>query len=95
MKELIRTKVNEFEIKDAITLEELEQQEVSKYIVSIEQLFEHAEKIELDDKRYSLFLNGVMLTYHLKEGVYRIYYQKQFIGLGIVKNGSLKRDVVV
>ena len=42
-----------------------------------------------------LFLNGVQLTHDLEDEVYRIYNNNNFIGLGIVKNKLLKRDIVI
>ena len=42
-----------------------------------------------------IFLNGVKLTYKLNDGIYRIYNSDKFIGLGIVENELLKRDIVL
>ena len=42
-----------------------------------------------------MFLNGVKLTYSLSEDIYRIYNNEHFIGIGILKNGLLKRDIVI
>lgn len=95
MKELIRTKVNDFTIEQAITIEELEIKKQNIEIITIEDLFKQNKAIYLDDRKYELFLNGVMLTYQLEDGLYRIYHNKQFVGLGVINNRLLKRDVVV
>lgn len=97
MSELIRTKVNEFTLIKSYTLEELEQnkENISKEIITIEELFKDSEKIVLNDRKCELFLNGVMLTYNLKDGIYCIYKEEQFIGLGVIKNKLLKRDVII
>lgn len=96
MKELIRTKLDEFSIDQSVLITELENsKEISKYIITIEKLFEKCSKIILNDRKKELFLNGVNLTYDMEDGLYRIYNNEQFLGLGIVKKCLLKRDVVI
>lgn len=97
MSELIRTNVNDFTLEQSYTLEEIEQQKenIQDKIVTIEELFKNKEKIILDDRKYELFLNGVMLTYKLEDKLYRIYNNECFAGLGVINNKLLKRDVVV
>ena len=46
-------------------------------------------------QKLELFLNGVQLTRELGDGVYRIYNNNKFIGLGIINDNLLKRDVVI
>ena len=91
MKNLERTKVDKFDIKNAVKLENLGLEN----IISVDELCKNIyEKIDLNDRKLELFLNGVMLTFHKTDGVYRVYNNDKFIGLGIVKNELLKRDVV-
>lgn len=97
MKELTRTKVDEFSIEKSITIEELQRTscEVKNKIISIEELFQDKEKIVLNTKREDLFLNGVLLTFEMSNGIYRIYSNEHFIGIGIIKNNLLKRDIIL
>ena len=95
MKELKRTKVNEFNIENSINLEELTIEKIREKIIKIEEIFKSKEKINLDDKKLQLFLNGVLLTQKMKDDIYRIYNNKNFIGLGIIKNNLLKRDIII
>lgn len=96
MKKLQRTKVDKFLIKDSVTLSELEQcDDKSKYIISIEKVFEEKERIDLSSKKTELFLNGVQLTNGFRDGVYRVYTNDKFLGLGTIKNELLKRDIIV
>lgn len=97
MSELIRTNVNEFTLVKSYTLEELEQnkENISEKIITIEELFKDKEKIVLNDRKCELLLNGVMLTYKLKDGIYCIYSKEKFIGLGVIKDELLKRDVII
>ena len=95
MKELKRTKVDEFDIENSLKLENLSIEKAEEKIITVEKIFEDKEKIELDDKKLQLFLNGVQLTYSLQDGVYRVYNKENFIGLGIINNKLLKRDIII
>ena len=94
MKELKRTQVGEFKIEDSIDMNELENN-IQKNFITIEKYFEKVQKIDFDKNKLKLFLNGVQLTYNLKDGVYRIYCNEKFIGTGRVKNNLLKRDIII
>ena len=93
MKELNRTRVGDFYIENSITIEQLEQSQYQ--IITIEQFFKDEEFINLTEKGLKLFLNGVQLTYHLADGIYRIYQDDKFIGIGTIKNELLKRDIII
>ena len=97
MKELRRIQVGEFNIENAVTIDELRKNEelLFKNLISIEEIFKNKEKITLNDKQLGLFLNGVMLTEEKDDGIYLIYNKEKFIGLGIIKNNLLKRDVII
>lgn len=100
MCELERIQVGNFNIANSITLEELESQYENKewiklHMISIEELFKEKHVIELDDIKLKLFLNGVQLTKEEKDEIYRIYNRKQFIGIGVIKNNLLKRDIII
>lgn len=94
MKELKRLQVGEFSIQNSITIEEIEHN-LNKYFITIEKYFEKNEKIDLEQKKIKMFLNGVKLNYKLEDGIYRIYSQKKFIGIGIIKSNLLKRDIII
>ena len=91
MQNLIRTRVDKFDIKDSFTLENVEKAN----IIGIEEIFINNKKIELDRRKTELFLNGVKLNFNEDDGLYRIYNNNIFIGLGIIKSNSLKRDVII
>lgn len=96
MKSLTRTQVDNFKIEDSIKLSELEiMTDKDSKIISIEKLFENVKKVVLNDRKGKLFLNGVMLTTDLENGVYRVYIGSKFIGLGVVNELLLKRDVII
>lgn len=94
MASLQRVKVGRFSIENSITIDDLEN-DIKDYFISIEKLFENEPSIELNNRKLELFLNGVKLTHELNDGVYKIYNNNKFIGLGTVKNNLLKRDVII
>ena len=92
MAELERIKLNQFSIEDAVYIENLQ----NKDIISIETVFENTPKIILDDMILQKLLDGVLIKKDLPDNLYRIYNtKKEFIGLGILKDNFLKRDVIV
>jgi len=106
MKDLKRTKVDIFEIKDAITISKIDESinntdtdknKLDTYIISIEEFFKDKEKISLNNKEIELFLNGVKLDFNkYSDDIYRIYNKENiFIGIGEIKEGIIKRDIIV
>ena len=123
MLELERVKVDKFEIRDSLTVEDLEKNKdnIEKFLIKMEKIFEDLPKIKLPENRKNLFLNGVLLHEFkdFSDGVYNIYcgkdidsseeninhcekytddYEKKinnYIGLGVIKNGCLKRDIII
>lgn len=96
MSSLRRTIVDKFSIDDAYTFEELENSKDNESIlIKMEDIFNDIDEINLNSKKLELFLNGVKLSVELEDGLYNIYSDNKYIGLGIVKNKLLKRDVVI
>ena len=96
---LNRIRVGEFNIKDSITIEELEKgsstEIIQNKIISIQDIFKDKKSINLNERKLQLFLNGVNITQNFGDGVYKIYKEDKFIGTGIIKNNLLKREIVV
>lgn len=95
MKELQRTQVGTFTLEQSILIEDLTKETIEEHIITIEDLFKKLENIELNERKLQLFLNGVKLSFDLKDGIYKIYSNQQFIGIGIIKDKLLKRDIVI
>lgn len=100
MLNLNRIQVGQFDISNSITIEELKNQEefkniINKNLITVEQLFKEKENIELNDRKLELFLNGVKLTQNKPDGIYKIYNNNNFIGIGIIKDNLLKRDIII
>ena len=47
--------------------------------------------------KYNVILNGVKLKGYdsFENGVYNVYIDEKYIGLGIIQNGFLKRDIII
>ncbi|MBO4292780.1 MAG: tRNA pseudouridine(55) synthase TruB [Clostridia bacterium] len=103
MKELERMQVGEFKLEDTITIEELqkynEQGKLNelegKTIITLEKFFSKKLDISLNNKQLGLFLNGVKLTQKNPDGIYRIYNNEKFIGIGVIQDNLLKRDIII
>ena len=94
MKELNRTKVGEFSIDDSITIEDLQNGNYNNFI-TVEDYFKNYKNINLNEKKLQLLLNGVQLTWNFEDGIYRVYCDNKFIGIGTIKNNLLKRDIIL
>ena len=98
MLELNRVKVDKFGIEDSLNFNELERNKknIEKYLIKMEEIFKELPQIYLTERKKELFLNGVVLRdfENFEDGVYNIF-QNKYIGIGIVKNGTLKRDIII
>ena len=99
MKELNRLQAGEFYIKDAVTISEMKEKieaDNLENIITIEEIFKNNPQIQLEQEQIELYINGVKINTEKTNGVYRIYKPDgTFIGLGIVENSKLKRDLVI
>lgn len=98
MSSLKRVLVDRFSIDNAIDFETLEKEKetVENRLITMEDVFKDFPKLKLNNRKKELFLNGVMLTFELDDGIYNIYSsQNEYIGTGTVKDKLLKRDIVI
>ena len=84
---ILRTRCGMFSLKDAYTLDEIEKGDFK--IIPCDSVF-NLPKITLNEKENFKILNGQVLDYGEKDGEYKLYFDKKFLGLGEVKNGKLK-----
>lgn len=90
MSKLERIKSGIFEIENAVTFEELRNSiEPEKYLISSDKAVSF-EKLNLSNLQATKILNGVFLNYGFKDGIYRVYNEGEFFGVGEVKEGILK-----
>lgn len=99
MKELNRLQAGEFYIKDAVTISEMKEKIEAgnlENIITIEEIFKNNPQIQLEQEQIEPYINGVKINTKKTNGVYRIYKPDgTFIGLGIIENSKLKRDLVI
>lgn len=95
MKNLKRLQVGEFNIKDAVYIDDINLENVDEHLITLEELLKRTESISLNEKKLKLFLNGVQLTDNNIDGLYKIYVANKFIGTGTIKKGLLKRDIIL
>ena len=92
MKNLCRIRVNDFDLENSYTLDDVKNKNVQ--VINIEEIFKKQPYIKLNDKETKHFLNGVKLSINKVDGLYRIY-NNIFLVLGIIENNLLKRDVII
>ena len=97
MKELNRTRVGEFEINQAIKISDVENvKDLSNLkFISIEEFFKNKKSVSLSEEKLIKFLNGVKVFVGFDDGIYKVYNNKEFVGIGVVKDKKIKRDIVV
>lgn len=95
MLELKRIQVDKFKIENALSFEDLEKnkENIDKYLIKMEEVFDNFPKIDLPVEKKELLLNGVKLKgfEKLKEGTYNIYIDRKYIGLGIIRERNIKK----
>lgn len=97
MTELRRLETGNFNIEDSIELYEFlkfDYLDMLDKIISIEDLYKDSKKINLNDKEYDKFLNGMEIKTDIPDGIVRVYLNLRYKGLGKVKNNILKRFVI-
>jgi len=91
---LLRTKTAGFELKDAITCDELFEikregnGEEFKYIMSPDVGLTHIEEIVLGQE-HDNYRGGTNIKTEKANGLYRVYIEEDFLGLGTVTDGIL------
>ena len=90
-----RTLTNGFDIKNAVTLDFLENLvnngfAVDKYLLAPDCALGDIPVINLENKDVELYKNGGFIKTAETDGTYRVYSNKTFIGIGRVTNQMLK-----
>ena len=90
MSKLTRTKCGIFTMENGIGVEEFKGSEnVEKHIIASDMAVSF-EKLDLTKEQAQKILDGVYENYGFADGVYRVYNQGSFIGVGKVENGILR-----
>ena len=97
--ELERISTGVFNKENAHTLSQIEQiaqnNDLSSLLYNVEDIFAEYKMIEIPEYKLEYYLNGVKLTHILDSGIYKVYSEGRFIGLGEIKDNLLKRKFVI
>ncbi len=90
-----RIATNGFDIKNAVKLDFLENlvnndERVEEYLMQPDCALGDIPVINLDDKDIVLYRNGGFIKTGESDGLYRVYSNKTFVGIGQLTNGTLK-----
>ena len=89
MQELNRVQVGQFNLNQAITVEELEKNKenekfLNQHLITVQNFFEKYPIVELKEEKLKLFLNGVQLTNNNDDGLYQIKVNNVVVGIGTI-----------
>lgn len=90
MSALKRTKSGVFDIKNGVTFEEfINSENPDRYLIPSDECVQY-EKLVLTNERATKILNGVFENHGYSDGLYRVYNEKEFWGIGEAKDGVLR-----
>ena len=90
MSKLTRTKCGIFTMQNGIGVDEFKSSDdAQKYIIKSDEAVSF-DKLNLSGAQAQKILDGVYENYGFADGIYRVYNEGAFIGVGKVKNGILR-----
>ena len=95
MSKLKRTASGVFNLENGVSVEEFKNSDNPKQYLIAPDLAVDFEKVILPNEKAQRILNGLFDKYDLNDGVYRVYNEQDFWGIGSVKEGILKIDAYV
>lgn len=95
MSELRRIRTGKFTVDSAKTCDELwklkENDKLSEVLISVDSIFSDLEKIKLTKNQTRSVKNGVIMTYHKPDGIYRVYDDNdKFICIGKITDEKIR-----
>lgn len=90
MTDLVRTKSGIFDLSNAVKLEDLTDLETAENHVIPADSAVDFEKLFLDKKTAEDIINGLFYNIGAKDGIYRVYNETAFLGIGVAEEGVLK-----
>ena len=82
-----RTKCGDFSIDNAYTLDEVKNGKFQ--IISLDSIFDYS-NINLSQSQSERLLNGVLVSFVAKDGLYKTYFNDEFLGITEVKDNFMK-----
>ena len=95
MTSLLRIKTGPFSIENSYTCDELtrlkENGDLEKALIGVDEMFSDYEALYLTPNQTRSVKNGVIMTYHKPDGLYRVYDEnRKFICIGKVQEEKIK-----
>lgn len=95
MSRLDRTKAGIFDYTNGVCIQEfMDCNDVQKYIIPAEQAVNFPKAV-LSNKQATRILNGLFDDLGLEDGLYRVYNEQEFWGVGTATNGVLRINAYV
>lgn len=95
LKNLVRLRVGDFDLKNALTLDEIKKFG-EDYLHPIEDCLKHLPTFELGENRIRAFLNGLPTTVHIPdEKILRVFAGEKFLGVGRIERGELRSSKII
>ncbi len=95
MTELIRVRSGKFDIERSVSLEDfLAAEDPSVFLIKADEVLDYP-SIVLEPTSAKRLLDGVFDSYDFNDGLYKVYNQNEFWGVGEVKDKILKMKVYV
>ena len=95
LKNLIRLRVGDFDLKNSLTFDEIKKFGVD-CLLPIENCLNHLPTFELDERRIRAFMNGLPTTIHAPDEKFlRIISGGKFLGVGKIENGELRSSKII
>lgn len=92
LKNLVRLRVGDFDIKNSLTLDELN----AEKILPIEDCLKHLPRFDLAERRVRAFMNGLPTTVQVADEKFlRVFSEGKFLGIGRIENGELKASKII
>ena len=95
LKNLIRLRVGDFDLKNSLTFDEIKNFG-ENCLLPIENCLKHLPTFELDVRRIKAFMNGLPTTLHAPDEKFlRVISGGKFLGVGRIVNGELRSSKII
>ena len=95
LKNLIRLRVGDFDLKNSLTFDEIKKFGAD-CLLPIENCLNHLPMFELDERRIRAFMNGLPTTINAADKKFlRIISGGKFLGVGRIENGELRSSKII
>ncbi|GAB6076714.1 tRNA pseudouridine(55) synthase TruB [Desulfurobacterium crinifex] len=92
--ELRRTKIGRITIDEAVPLSEVNKGNIRSFLIPVDKLLDMPE-IKLSPESKKRFKNGAKIIVEAPDGLYKVYSDGEFLGVGVVRSNLLKPEKVL